>query len=299
MSLDNLWPLLTGNRTVSSVILILVMVALRQILKRVIWRREGLDIEHKRMWLARTRNLLVGVAVAGLFFIWLPALHTFALSITAVALALVVATKELLLCISGTVLRAINRPFKIGDWVAIGDYHGEVIDETMFATTLQETASGMNASQFTGRTVTVPNSLFLTASIKNHNFLRRWEFRQTKVVVEPDVDMLAALPAIQREVDELHAPNAEAAKAFIQSVQARTRMDLSDVSPAVALNTTEIGNQRIEVTVFCPTEKAFDMDRAINRIVLGQYWQRRREATPPTRNDPAPDNPSRSRHRAT
>ncbi|MDZ7811403.1 MAG: hypothetical protein U5L11_16880 [Arhodomonas sp.] len=61
------------------------------------------------------RNLAVIIAAIGLVLIWLPALHTFALSITAFAVALVIATKELILA-SGTVLRTLSRPFEIGDW---------------------------------------------------------------------------------------------------------------------------------------------------------------------------------------
>jgi small-conductance mechanosensitive channel len=286
MTLEAVWPMLTGNRALSSVILIIVMIALRQIAKRLIWRNAALSDEVRRAWLARTRNMLVGLAVAGLFFIWLPALHTFALSITAVALALVVATKELLLCISGTVLRAINRPFRIGDWVAIGDYHGEVSDETMFATTLEETAKDSPNCEFTGRTVTVPNSLFLTTAIKNHQFLKRWHFLETVVIMEPDVDMLAALPAIERDVEQLHARNAEAAERFVRQTQTDTRLDMRDITPDVAIKTTDIGNQRIEVTIFCPTNQASGLEREINRLVLGYYWQGRREARTPSRNDP-------------
>ncbi len=214
MTLDALWPMLTGNRSVSSLILILVMITLRHVIKRLIQRNTGLSEDVRRAWLARTRNLTVGVAIAGLFFIWLPALHTFALSITAVALALVVATKELLLCISGTVLRAINRPFRMGDWIAIGEYKAEVSDETMFATTLEETTRDSHKRDYTGRTLTVPNSLLLTMAITNHQFLKRWHFLESAVVLEPDVDMLAAMDDIERAIQQLHARNAEAAEAF-------------------------------------------------------------------------------------
>ncbi|GEM_PF-5869755 len=61
---------------------------------------------------------------------------------------------------------------------------------------------------------------------------------------------------------------------------------MSDIAPRVAIRTTDIGHQRIEVTLFCPTRQASEMEQAINRIVLGQYWQRRREATARGRNDP-------------
>lgn len=278
MSLDSFWPALFGNRLASSVALILAIVALRYVLARIVRGHEVILSGDRRSWLARIRNISVIVAAVGLVLIWLPSLHAFALSLTAFALALVIATKELILCLSGTVLRAINRPFEIGDWVEIGDWRGEVMDETILATRLQEIGGPVGRYEYSGKTITVPNSLLLTTPVQNQQFFRKWVFLEVETVLEPDVDMTQALPDIEAAVTELFAPHAELARRYTAMIEKRSGIDIAEPQPRVYLATTDIGKQRVVVTLFCPTPKAFEMERAINTLVLEQYWRRRHPA---------------------
>lgn len=282
MPLDSFWPALIGNRVLSSVALIAAMVALRYLAARVIRGNEVILSGDRRAWLARIRNASVILAVVGLVLIWLPSLHTFALSVTAFALALVIATKELILCLSGTVLRAINRPFEIGDWVEIGSLRGEVVDETILATRLQEIGGPVGRFEYSGKTITVPNSIFLTTPVQNQQFFRKWVFLEVATVLEPDVDMTRALPAIETGVAGLSAPHAELGQRYTALIEKRSGVDIAEPQPRVSLATTEIGKQRVVVTLFCPTPEAFEMERAINTLVLEQYWKRRRPPAPET-----------------
>lgn len=282
MPLDSFWPALLGNRVLSSIALIIAMVALRYVAARIIRGDAVILSGDRRAWLARIRNASVILAVVGLVLIWLPSLHTFALSITAFALALVIATKELILCLSGTVLRAINRPFEIGDWIEIGTLRGEVVDETILATRLQEIGGPVGRFEYSGKTITVPNSIFLTTPVQNQQFFRKWVFLEVATVLEPDVDMTRALPEIEAGIGGLFAPHAELAERYTALIEKRSGVDIAEPQPRVSLATTDIGKQRVVVTLFCPTPGAFEMERAINTLVLEQYWRRRRPATSDT-----------------
>jgi small-conductance mechanosensitive channel len=68
----------------------------------------------------------VVLLLLGLVLIWAPQLWTFALSLAAVAVEIVVATKEMILCISGSLMRASPRAFSVGDWIEVADVRGEV-----------------------------------------------------------------------------------------------------------------------------------------------------------------------------
>jgi small-conductance mechanosensitive channel len=275
MPWDPLWLALLGNRVLGSVALVAAVIALRFLAGRLIRGREEILSDHRRAWLARTRNVSVIVAIAGLGLIWLPSLHAFALSITAFAVALVIATKELILCLSGTVLRVINQPFEIGDWVEIGSLRGQVVDETMLATTLQEIGGPVGRFEYSGKTIVVPNSVLLTTPVQNQNFFKKWVFLEVCVVLEPDVDMLQALPALEEEIAALHAPHAELAERYGALIRKRSGIDIAPPHPRVILGTTDVGKQRLDVTLFCPTHQAFELERAINEAVLRHYWRRR------------------------
>ncbi|QPL44626.1 mechanosensitive ion channel family protein [Halomonas sp. A40-4] len=275
---DSFWLELLSNRLVSSVALVAILITLRILAVRVIRGRQEILSDYRRAWLARIRNVAVILTLLGLALIWLPSLHAFALSITAFAVALVIATKELILCLSGTVLRIVNQPFEIGDWVEIGSLRGQVVDETMLATTLQEIGGAVGRFEYSGKTIVVPNSVFLTTPVQNQNFFKKWVYLDVCVVLEADVDMRSELSALEDEVASLHAPHSELAQRYSEVIRKRSGVDIADPQPRVTLTTTDIGKQRIGVTLFCPTPSAFEMERAINDAVLRRYWHLRTTA---------------------
>ncbi|RUR33857.1 mechanosensitive ion channel [Vreelandella andesensis] len=276
---NSFWMELLSNRGVSSVALVCIIILFRIFAVRVIRGQKEILSDHRRVWLARIRNATVVLILVGLVLIWLPSLHAFALSITAFAVALVIATKELILCLSGTVLRVVNQPFEIGDWVEIGNLRGQVVDETMLATTLQEIGGPVGRFEYSGKTIVVPNSVFLTTPVRNQNFFKKWVYFEVCVVLEPDVDMRSALPALEQEVAKLHIPHAELAERYSALIRKRSGIDIAEPHPRVTLATTDIGKQRLGITLFCPTSSAFELEQAINDAVLRRYWLLRNMAS--------------------
>ena len=69
--------------------------------------------------------------------------------------AIVLATKEIIMCLSGAIYRASSGTFKVGDRVEIGAFRGDVIDQTLLATTILEIGPGQAIHQHSGRTVTL------------------------------------------------------------------------------------------------------------------------------------------------
>ena len=166
------------NQFIQSCALIAVFLSLRIFLVYFIKRKSEILTESQRYWITIVKNFSLLMIVFGLLAIWWPELSNFAISIAAVTLALVIATKELILCFSGAMLRAGTRAFTIGDWVEVGSHKGEVIDYDMFTTTLQELDKPPNDYSFTGKTILVPNSVFLSKSVKNLNFSKRYVFHR-------------------------------------------------------------------------------------------------------------------------
>ena len=96
---------------VSTAILFLAIILVRAVTARII--RKALPAgELRRRWLVQSRNALILLLIFGLIFVWEAELRTLALSIVAVAIAFVVATKELILCVTGSILKtgARSRP---------------------------------------------------------------------------------------------------------------------------------------------------------------------------------------------
>ena len=160
------------NSLVSTVILVAAIGLGRWLLVRLVRGEDIVLHEEQRRWISRIKNGSLTLLVIGLVFVWLPELNTFALSITAFAVAFVIATKELILCVSGTLLRVGSQAYRVGDWIDVNGISGEVVDHSLLSTSVAEIDSKHNRYDFTGKTVVLPNSAFLVHHVKNQNFLK-------------------------------------------------------------------------------------------------------------------------------
>ena len=252
----------------SSLLLPLLLWIARRILVRSIRARSDLAPHDQRRLITSTRNVFLLLLLVGLVFIWAPQLRTFALSLTAVAVAIVVATKELILCLSGAVLRATTRAFAVGDWIEVGENRGEVTDHTVLATTLQEFGTGPHAYTPTGRAITVPNCLLLTATVRNLTALRDYTYHRFAVTIDPIPPLGRTHELVSEIVQRYYAPFREGAIRANAAIERRTHSDLPDPDPAVRFRTSDLGKLRTEITFFCPSREAERLESEITLDLL-------------------------------
>jgi small-conductance mechanosensitive channel len=249
----------SGLRLVITGIFLAAAILARFALARLISRRDGALNERQRWWLATTRNTANGFMVVGTAVIWAPELGNLALSIAAFAAALVIATKELILCVSGALWRGATRPFGIGDWVEIGAYSGEVIDETLMATELLE----IDRTEFrhTGRTIYVPNSALLAAPVINQNFRKRFLLHEFTLHSEPNPDAPAVRDAIAAALAEASKGFTETARRYAGVIERRTGVTLPESRPVVRLGTSETGKITFRCALFCPRDRTAEIEQ--------------------------------------
>ena len=261
------------NQFILSCALIAVLLSLRILLVHLIKRNRAILTEGRRHSITSVKNFSWLIIFFGLLAIWWPELKNFAFSIAAVTLALVIATKELILCFSGAMLRAGTGAFTIGDWIEVGANRGEVIDYNIFSTTLQELDRPPNDYSFTGRTIVIPNSLFLSESIKNLNFFKRYVFHRFSIVVDSHISTADVEPWIVAEINTQSADFIEIARRYNTFIENRTGVDVPGPEPRIMISTNEYAKRIITVIVFCPTEKAAELERHITQGVLERVCQ--------------------------
>ncbi|WP_338244051.1 mechanosensitive ion channel family protein [Aurantiacibacter hainanensis] len=255
----------------ASVSLLLVLFAARLIAGRALKRRDDLTEQAARRWTANFRNLLILVAVIGLIMIWAPQLRTFALSLTAVAVAIVVATKELLLCLSGAALRTFTRAFSVGDVIEVGATKGEVLDLNLLATRLKEFESQHGSNVPTGRTVTLPYSLLFASPAKvlahsggslEHSF---------EMTFEPDVDIFALHEEVREAAERALAENIRGSQTATCAEDGKTRCTID-------FGTSEIGKYRLQVTLSGPLRDPRSAENAV-ACAIGSFLHSHRRTS--------------------
>ena len=256
--MDNLSPLTSESLFrygVSTVILLFIIFALRSGLHHGILERSELTPETKRRWIVNIRNALIFLFVVGLIFIWAPRLQTFAVSLFAIAVALTLATKELIDCSIGAGLRAITRSFSIGDKIEIATIRGQVIDHNLFTTTLLEIGPGQTSHQYTGRAMVVPNSFILRQGLTNETYSKDYRIHIIAIPLSMDDDIKSAETILLEAAQEECQAYVQEAKRKMKELEGKMWLDAPSVEPRITIQIPEPG--RIDLLLRIPTSHPF------------------------------------------
>jgi len=250
----------------SSLIFLAAILISRYVLMRLVVHGRELPEQSRRWWSVTIRNALALVFLIGLVFIWAEELRSFAVSVVAVAVAFAIVTKELLMCLIGTVLRTLTRSYSIGDHIEISDAHrthaGYVVDQSMLTTTIEET--GPVPREQSGRRVVLPNSLFVTWPLTTDLVTGGCTLQTVTVPVAAGDDVIAAERALLAIAEE------ECAGMMTERPRGRGERTLAEttLAPRVTLELPDPETVHLLLRVPVPAREQGDHVRTILRRFL-------------------------------
>ncbi len=273
---DRLGGTILANAIVS-VAFLAAVIGLRVAVLRKVLDREEMSAEARRRWIVNSRNAVLMAALVGLVFIWANELFTLAVSLVAIAAALVIATKELILCFSGAVLRAGSKAFSLGDLIEIGGVRGDVVDINVFAATLREVGPGKSSHQYTGRSVTIPNSMLLNSPLVNHSAMGEYLVHVVTVPWSLENEWALAETFLIEAAQAECAPFLEEARAHMNAVASRQGLEPISVEPRVMVEMPEPNRIHFLLRIPSPVRRQSRLEQAILRRFLAA-WSRHKAA---------------------
>ena len=265
---------MTSNRALFTLLVFAGVLLAREIGIRVIRRSTDVLTADHRRHISIIHHSSVVLLLGFTVIVWASQIQEFALSITAIAVALVIATKELLLCLLGAMLVRTAGAFVIGDWIRVQGQFGEVIVRNLLSTEIQEIEP--HDFTYTGRTVVFPNSLFLSSSVVNQNFLRRYQFHSFQMTIEPDAFPIDAEEKLVDRISALTEPFAETARRYSVMLRKHTGIDIPRPDPVVEFSTNELAKIVTTITVFCPTDRIGALEKGMVREFFAWYRSSRK-----------------------
>jgi small-conductance mechanosensitive channel len=257
-------------RLISSLILIIIAIFLRMVLVRTILGLEKQHLEVRRRWIVNIRNVSILAVLVGLILIWAQQLWTIAVSFIALAVALVIATKELILCISGGVVRALSNSYSVGDRIEIGGKRGDVVDQNLLTTTLLEIGPGQASHQYTGRAIVVPNSLLLNTPVINETFTEEFVLHVFTIPLNASDDWQRAERILLEAAHVECSPFLEEARAYMKNIETKHGLDSPTVAPRVTLQIPEPQKINLLLRIPTPARRKGRLEQAILRRYLSE-----------------------------
>jgi small-conductance mechanosensitive channel len=257
--------------TVSTVVLVVFVFLIRLGIQHALLKTVELSVESRRRWAVNIRNVLLIVFILGIISIWAPRLQTFAVSIFAVAVALVLATKELIACLSGSGLRMLTKAYSLGDRIEIGGIRGNVVDHNALTTTLLEIGPGQTSHQYTGRAMVIPNSFLFSHPLTNETYTKKFRLHIITIPLTTDDDWKTAEQLLLTAGQEESAPFIEEAEAYLKNLEGKLWLDAPSVEPRVTIQLPEPGRINLLLRVPCPTQYPSRLEQAILKKFLSQF----------------------------
>lgn len=253
------------NLTISLGILIGVLV-LRWLGEWVATRRaDPIVMRQRRFTIRAVCNAVLAIALLG---IWLSEIQNIVFSLAAVMVALVVATKELIMCVAGAVLRFSGHLFKVGDRIEMSGIHGEVIDHGLFSTTIMELPPHHLGHAGTGRTVMLPNSILLTGPVRVEPQPRHFAPHRFTLTLETAGSVRKTIALIEEAAGAALADDLERATRFHRLTAGKAGADIAGPGFDVAVSTSEIGKLQFHVMIYCLVKDARSLEQRILLDVL-------------------------------
>ena len=267
---SSLTDLFINNKLVITSIFIIIIFIVKYSIVKIIKRKSK---EDKRTQINMVNNIFTILMIITIFNIWAEEIQKFAFSIAAFIVAIVLATREFIQCFIGFIYLLSSRPFRIGDWVQVGNYYGEVHSTDWAKLTLLEVDK--DDYQYTGKTLYLPNSQLITSVIKNLNFMKRYAIHHFTIVRDSSVNPFDFIDELQDKAHEYCDDFKDVAIRYNQLIESRLDVSIAGPEPHIQVATSELGDTQVFFTIFCPTEKAMDIEQKLTSCFMNLWFERK------------------------
>lgn len=233
-----------------------------------------LDARHRirsmTRWGARGLSILAALLVL-MLNMGLQNLGTF-LGLVGAGLAL--SMQESLLCLAGWGLVMLHKHYDIGDRIEVGSIKGDVIDVSLFQTSLLEVGNWVHGDQSTGRLLHFPNSMIFRHPVFNYTrgFPFIWNEAQVTVTFESDWKRAKAL-VLESAVKESKKIESEV-RSLIKKMQSQYPIKYDHLTPIV-YTTIAASGVNLTLRYLVPVKRARMFEHQIHEAILGAFLEER------------------------
>ena len=262
------------EEVVESVLMVVALLVFRGILLNLYLRRHPhYSIEEKRRSLVLSRNLTLILTIFGLAIIWATQIQTLALSMFAVAAAIVVATKELIMCLSGSILRSVTKQYSVGDYIEVDGLRGRVVDINLLNTLMMQIGPNPLIGQLSGKTLSFPNSLLLSHTVRRDNILDDYVIHTVEIPVPIHLDSDEIIGRLKDVLEPLCEPYVPVIKRHLENVQTQKLFITPAAQPRISRVPHDDKVYNIIVRFASPVAKRLEIQQAVLDEFLRTQYQ--------------------------
>jgi small-conductance mechanosensitive channel len=241
-----------GTEIVGTIVIVAAVILANIVISAALRGKGWLSRETKLRASVFWRNFSFLIAFVALLFIWRAELRAAALSFAALSVALVLGGKELLTSVLGYIHRTTSGSFEFGDVIEINGIQGEVIDQTLFSTTVLEMSE---EHLFTGRVVQFPNSFYVGHALKNHSRLGNYQLALVAIPLAPGSNLETAKEGLIEAAKAVCSEYVAPAQKALRDLEGEQFIVMPSADPRVTVRLGDAGKVTLLLRFPCLTNQ--------------------------------------------
>ena len=279
--MDNwLSELFFSNHVLSSVIYVVLLLIMRYFAEQSILKSSSTWSQEERLKaVGSVRSVVFGFLIFGIAYIWAEEIRAFAVSVFAIAVALVMALKELILCVHGYIILIRHHIYALGDRIQLSDIRGQadirgqVISINLLSTTMLEIGPKPNGQALTGRTLSFPNSILLTYFVVNDAYMEKFANATLEIPLSIDEDWQLAKMLLLEIAQQECEPFLQKAAKKAQEQARKQGVEFPSVEPKITVSYTEHKRVDLSLRMVVPSYLREDLQQSVLSRFLASFYK--------------------------
>jgi len=272
---DWLGPLLNSRLLISATIVIFTTIVYRCSIL-AIKKNKTTDFETIRRKKVFIKNFLVIATLILILLVWAEQISHLGLSLAAFIVGIIIATKELSLCLLGGVYLYLSKSFSIGDRIQIKEHRGDVVNISLLNFTLLEIGPTENFHQFTGKSISVPLSTLVcipAISLVNESFHGEYVVHYCSVAIKRREDVEMHKTALLNAAQEVCSSYIESAQKNMNKMSNQAFIETPDVAPRVSYDLSQVNIIVLLLRFPAPCNRKGRLEQQIKQLYLQNIMQ--------------------------
>jgi len=195
-----------------------------------------------RFVIRRILNISITVFIAfSLITVWVKNFDQIGTFLGLFSAGIAISMKDLLVNIVGWLFIIARRPFIVGDRIQLGENSGDVIDISIFQTTILEIGNWIESDQSTGRILHFPNSLVFLKPLANSTKAFEYIWNEMKILVTFESDWLKAKEVIQNIITKKASDTIKEARKQIENASQKYLIHYKNLTPMIYTSVKDSG----------------------------------------------------------
>lgn len=213
----------------------------------------------------RRKNIVWVTAMLLVLALWSGQITGFLISLAAIGGALLIVSKEFILCLWGALIISMNKSLRIGSTIEVGEFTGQLVNTGFVTFELAEI--GPSKKQ-TGRLLSLPNSLVFTQAMKNLSVYGAYGIHLIDFHFDRLVKIQAAETLVLHLADEAGKHWIDEAERHFSAIERDNFVDLPKARPEVFWASVDEKCLRMTLRFACPLNKRGQLEKSI----VKRFW---------------------------